>query len=468
MCNANPLQNTILNSINSYSITDLENFLNLHGFELSCFLKFGIQAEKLNSLDIELIKKHVSLENISKDELKESGMTQSKLDEIFGPIGITCPKCQKNFINEDDFNAYKQYCVICKETGTGEDPPPPPPSSKYDLIRNNDASANAKEIRRWISRGEITKEGLLSECGLSPQLADQLAGFYIGEMEEQAVTNLPPLKTDRTDFYFLGMPTAGKSCLVASLLSYWEYVGIYNPDISNPRSLEYTSVLLEPFELGYLPDRTESGFIDYINGELQIRVRGSGFFGRGETTRYIPINILDMAGEAWRQAAERSSGLPQHRSYLDNTNEKAILIVIDCSDPESTKKQCRNIVRVFNYFTDWGIWEKTASVAVVITKADKLIESTDYNSIKTATENFYNSTSCLNLKNRIDELSSRYRFELSVLPYSIGKCRFGQILLNPSFETNQLMEDSTKHLSNWILQNTGGNNGGGFGGLFSN
>jgi hypothetical protein len=175
-----------------------------------------------------------------------------------------------------------------------------------------------------------------------------------------------------------------------------------------------------------------------------------------------------MAGEAWRLAAENGTGLPQHRKYLDNENEKAILIVIDCSDPESTKKQCRNIVRVFNYFTEWGIWENTASVAVVITKADMLTDSPDYHALKVAAENFYNSPSCINLKNRIDELSRKHRFELSVIPYSIGACRFGQILLNASFDTNRLMGESTKHLTDWILENTGGNNGGGFGGIFSN
>jgi hypothetical protein len=466
MCNASPLQNTILSSINSYSITDLENFLKLHNFELSCFLKFDIQPEKLNSIDIELIKKHVSQENISQEKLKERGMTQAKLDEIFGPVGVTCPQCQKKFATEDEFNAFKQYCTICNDV-----PPPtqpPPPSSNYDLIINNDPLASAKEIRKWLSKGEITKEGLISACGLSPQLAERLAGFYSGEMKEQDVSNLPPLKSDRTDFYFLGMPAAGKSCLVASLLSYWEHIGIYNPDVSNPRSLEYTSVLLEPFDLGYLPDRTDSGFIDYINGELQVRIKGSGIWGKGETTRHIPVNIIDMAGEAWRLAAENGTGLPQHRKYLDNENEKAILIVIDCSDPESTKKQCRNIVRVFNYFTEWGIWENTASVAVVITKADMLTDSPDYHALKVAAENFYNSPSCINLKNRIDELSRKHRFELSVIPYSIGACRFGQILLNASFETNRLMGESTKNLTDWILENTGGNNGGGFGGIFSN
>jgi len=462
MCNANPHQQTILISINTYTTDYIVNFLTLHNFELSCMLKYGISPEKLNELDIELIRERVEKENISKEQMLEAGLTRTKIDKIFSPGGddpvssVSCPICEMTFESQEDYISYKKSCSTCNVV---------PSNEKYNWINNNDARANARMIRKWLRDGEITKEGLNSQCGIDYNLSERLENFYNGQMKEMEVSNLPNLKDGRTDFYFLGMPAAGKSCLVASLLSYWEHVGIYNPDVSNPRSLEYTSVLLEPFDLGYLPDRTESGFIDYINGELQVRIKRR--WG-GDVTRYIPINILDMAGEAWRQAAEEGSGLPQHKKYLDNKNDKAILIVIDCSEPDSTKKQSRNIVRIFQYFTEWGIWDKTDSVAVVITKADKLTDSTDYNALKLSAERFYNSSACMNLKNRIDELARTHRFELSILPYSIGECRFGQLLLNYSFETNHLMEESTRNLSEWIVTNTGGLDGGSLGSIFSN
>ena len=88
--------------------------------------------------------------------------------------------------------------------------------------------------------------------------------------------------------------------------------------------------------------------------------------------------------------------------------------------------------------------------------------------MQVAAENYYNSSTCLNLKNRIDDLARKHGFEVSVLPYSIGECRFGQFLMNPNFETNRLLQDSASNLNQWILENTGGKNSGGFGGIFSN
>jgi len=466
MCNANPLQLSILQSINAHKVEDLENFLSRHNFELSCFLKYGINAELLNAISLDLLKKHVNDENITERELIESGMIQSKVDEIFGEklVEVVCEKCSQTFQTEEAHSNYKLSCSICSAT-----PPTPPPSDYYQQIKDNDKRANASTIRKWFDSGYITIDGLINHCGLTEDIARRLCKYYTRTMKDEKidVKNLPPLKTNRTDFYFLGMPAAGKSCLVASQLAFWEYQGIYNPDINNPRSLEYTDVLLDPFTQGYLPNRTDSGFLDYINCTLNIQLRGSGIFGRGETTRSIPINILDMAGEAWRLAAEEGAGLPDHRKYLDNQNEKAMIIVID-ADSETNTSQIRNLVRIFSYFDDWKIWDKTASVGVLISKADKLSNSKEYEALKAAAELFYNSPKCVNLKNRIDERSRKFRFEVNVLPYSIGECRWGQFLLNPDYETNRLLKESAEHLTEWILDNTGGDNSGGFGGLFSN
>jgi hypothetical protein len=92
----------------------------------------------------------------------------------------------------------------------------------------------------------------------------------------------------------------------------------------------------------------------------------------------------------------------------------------------------------------------------------------DYESLQAAAETFYNSPKCALLKNGIETRSRECRFEVNILPYSIGECRWGQFLLNPDYETNNLLKESAEHLTEWILDNTGGDNSGGFGGLFSN
>ena len=132
------------------------------------------------------------------------------------------------------------------------------------------------------------------------------------------------------------------------------------------------------------------------------------------------------------------------------------------------KLQARNIVRIFEFFNKWQIWNNTSSVVVVISKADELSKSSNYEDLKIAAENYYNSPVCKNLKDSITQISDAYDFELSVLPYSIGECRFKQFLMDPNFETNSLLHDSSKNLTEWILENTGGENRGGFSGFFSN
>jgi hypothetical protein len=471
MCNAKPYQKTILNTINSYKTEDIENFLRLHGFEISCMLQYGIAPEKLNSIDFHLLKSQVLEEGIEQQRLLEAGLSTVNLHKIFQDEikQSACDSCGLVFNTPSELSSYQVSCPVC--TGSKETPQVSSSEDRnlYDQIMNNDTRASARNIQSWLNNGQITEQGLMEFCGLSSSVVKRLANYTTKTMnnEDNDVKKLPPLKDNLTDFYFLGMPAAGKSCLVASLLAYWDYRGIYNPDVNNPRSLQYTTVLLEPFEQGYLPSRTDSGFLDYINCSLNIRLKGSGIFGRGETTRSIPINVLDMAGEAWRKAAEEGAGLPDHKRYLDNNNEKAIIIVID-ADSEGSNAQTRNIVRIFSYFTAWGIWENTSSVAVVITKADKLTPYKDISALKAAAELFYNSPRCANLKNRIDDLARTYRFEVSILPYSIGECRWGQFLMDPSFETNSLLQNSAYELTDWILENTAGGNSGGFKGIFTN
>jgi hypothetical protein len=85
MCNATPNQLPVLNSINTYGQVEIDNFIRIHNFELNCLIQYGINVEKLNNIDLELTKKRVNQENISKETLVGAGMHQSRIDQIFGP-----------------------------------------------------------------------------------------------------------------------------------------------------------------------------------------------------------------------------------------------------------------------------------------------------------------------------------------------------------------------------------------------
>jgi GTPase SAR1 family protein len=320
-------------------------------------------------------------------------------------------------------------------------------------------------IKNYLKGGELTREGLRNNCGLIDEVIERIEGFERVSMSDDVdVSSLPPLEKDRTDFYLIGMPGAGKSCMIASLLAYWEHKGYYNPDVNNPRSIEYTDLLMRPFEKGYLPDRTESNFIDYINLSLNVRIQSRNLLGRiNNHTRSIPVNILDMAGEAWRLAAEKGSGLPDHRAYLDNKNEKSIIIVMDNS--ASISVQSQNIVRIFRYFKDWGVLRNTTSIAVAVTKADLL--GSDYSKLGPKVEELIDKK-CANLKARLEEFENEFNLSVEYIPYSIGECRWGPFLMDPEFDSNVLLRSSAEKMTSYILESTAGFKSGGLGSIFSN
>jgi hypothetical protein len=462
MCNATPQQKPVLNIINSMSNDEIQVLLSERGFELSCMLQHGLQPDKLNSLDPSLLKLLIEKEGITKEKLQEAGMTHTMLDSVFGSSNtLVCSQCNQSFASDQDFNNYKAYCTICNN----DRQPEPPPGDEYEKINRNDISMPVSLIKNYLKGGELTREGLRNNCGLIDEVIERIEGFERVSMSDDVdVSSLPPLEKDRTDFYLIGMPGAGKSCMIASLLAYWEHKGYYNPDVNNPRSIEYTDLLMRPFEKGYLPDRTESNFIDYINLSLNVRIQSRNLLGRiNNHTRSIPVNILDMAGEAWRLAAEKGSGLPDHRAYLDNKNEKSIIIVMDNS--ASISVQSQNIVRIFRYFKDWGVLRNTTSIAVAVTKADLL--GSDYSKLGPKVEELIDKK-CANLKARLEEFENEFNLSVEYIPYSIGECRWGPFLMDPEFDSNVLLRSSAEKMTSYILESTAGFKSGGLGSIFSN
>jgi hypothetical protein len=210
--------------------------------------------EKLNEIDLYLIKERVSQEGIKQDALIEAGLHRSRIAEIFGQQEQPVPPPQ---------------------------PPPIPPitpeptrpiSENRSLIeRIKNKKISVQEIQNSLLDGDISESDLIDSCGLNERMITRIREYKRHGMDPIEFDALPPLKKDCTDFYFLGLPSAGKSCLIASLLSHWLKTGICNTEINNPRSVQYFKQLGGGFSRGILPDSTASSFIDYI--ELTLRQR---------------------------------------------------------------------------------------------------------------------------------------------------------------------------------------------------
>jgi len=454
MCNASPQQKAVLNSINSYSVTEINNFIKLHGFELNCLIKYGLSAEKLNEIDIELLKRQTTEEQISETALIGAGMHQSKVNEIFG---------KQDAPVIDEFDPWREEEEVKEPIFTGN------PLTEDLIQRTIEKRVSVMDLQDALLNGDLTEGMLKDRCFLDDKMIQRIKDYRIQQMTAIDFEKLPPLKKDRTDFYFLGMPSAGKSCLIASLLSHWMRAGICNPEVTNQRSVEYLRMLGGGFSRGILPLNNPNLFIDYIELTLNFKEESTNWLGKKSIRQYeIPVNILDMAGEKFGKVAERGKEeFHKHKLYLENDNTKALFFVLDYSvdnDGRDAFEQSLALQVVLNNLNDMGILENTDGIYLIVTKSDMFPVPFDQYAeyAKDYVSKYYGS-----FKNRLEQLESDYGFAMEVMPYSIGDCTFSQLLVDYNPESNKNLRIFPDRLHERILQHTARYKKG-LRGLFSN
>jgi hypothetical protein len=465
MCNANPSQKPVLNTINSYSLNEINTFLR-KGFELNCMLKYGINSDKLNALDMEIVKEHVMKESISRDALIDAGMHKSRIDEIFGmqaPPNISAPIGPDLSVNMGaaSTEGYASPGIKVPSSGTLNE-------AIIQRIRNKKISV--RDIQDSLLNEEITEQQLIEQCALDARLVERIKSYSTHVMPPIEFEALPALQPNRTDFYFLGLPSAGKTCLIASLLSHWLRSGICNQEVKNQRSIQYFKILGGGFSRGILPVSTPNAFIDYIELTLKLRIEEKSWIGGSKVKTYdVPINVLDMAGEKFRNVAdEGKEKFDAHKKYLLNKNPKSIFFVLDYSvdqHGENTFEQSFSLQVVLNNLHAMGILDQTDTIYVVVTKADMFDKVSPDKYAEFA--NQYVEKHYASFKNTLSDLSNECGFEYEVLPYSIGPCVFGQLLEDYNPETNQNLRVYPESLSERIFLQTAKFKKG-LGGIFSN
>ncbi len=450
MCNATPQQKAILNSINGYSHKEIDDFLRIHRFQLSCLMQYGLSAEKLNSIDINLLKDKVMEEQITRNRLQEAGFSGNVIASVLG---------------SDDTLDSQSVPDVADDTPYS----PSADSSIIDGIIRREVSV--KDIQDALLNGEVTTKQLKEQCFLSDELIKRIETYQAKQMSPIDFDKLPPIKKDRTDFYFLGLPSAGKTCLIASLISHWMKQGICNPEVNNKRSVEYFRILGGGFSQGILPMSNPNSFIDYIELTLKVTRSEKRFLGLGssrEVVYDIPINLLDMAGEKFRRVADDGhENFDKHRDYLLNDNPKSIFFVLDYSVDKSggsTFDQSLSLQVVLNSLEEMKILEHTDSIYLVVSKADlfptSLGQTADY-------ARKYVDESYKGFKNRLLQLEARYEFEWDIIPYSIGDCMFGQLLTDYKMENNPQLRQFPERL-NQRIQDVTAKYRSGLSGLFTN
>jgi hypothetical protein len=242
-----------------------------------------------------------------------------------------------------------------------------------------------------------------------------------------------------TDVFFWGIPSSGKTCALAAILSTMkkEY-SMEAPDIQTQFGATYRDNLVQIFqrETGFLPGRTNEDMTQYMPFML---------YNRGESNKQRRVSFFELSGEVFKYFYEKSNNSnivnDYDRGYIENSfktlelllnsdNQKIHFFFIDYNAETRHKSddnglsQSNYLDAATTYFRDKNniFRKKTDAVYVIVTKADEIKSSDKIESAKEfLTENFGSFIDVL--KNQCKRNSVDFKVKI----FSIGEVYFKQV-----------------------------------------
>lgn len=305
-------------------------------------------------------------------------------------------------------------------------------------IRRNPDDYSKKRIQDYFDQGVITKDDLIDDQIITKRALETFLNPPHFENKIFDWTDLEPLKSDRTDIFFLGIPGSGKSCLLGGVLHYARKAGHLKIK-GNIKGVKYANALIGTTKIGYVPPSTPVDGINYIEAVL-----------RNDRNEEHPINIIEMSGEKMNNTYDygtTTSAVDEGilietigaGEYLHNSNKKIIFFVIDYKetiDPKVTKSiadQAAILESALTLLERDGILKETYSVYIVLTKSDLLPGGADNlqeakNFIDQEYSSFWNS---------VKTSGKDYEFGVKILTYSLGNFMLGTTFeFNPKYSEN--------------------------------
>jgi hypothetical protein len=376
----------------------------------------GLSSDQLNAVSEELLKISLDKDEISLEQLKAAGLASDKIQRLAGKV----PE-----------EPIPQAAV----------PLVPQPSSERQALLSKIESGKAKivDIQNGLNRNIIYEQDLFG-LGLSYDFVERLRNYNQITSIFPTQNQLPPLRGSSTDIYFLGMPSSGKSTMLAALFSYCNSTGILRNVVDNSFGNKYKNQLVLGMVQGHLPNSTPTEFINFI----PVNMRYSG------TSQDQQLNFLDMAGEKFKSVANGGMNeFQQYKDYLSNQNNKGLIFVLDyhANNPVECLRQDQNLQEVLALIEQFGILKKTDAVYLVVTKADLFPTENKQRFADDYIDNNYR-----NFLNACKEAKRKYKFELKSFPFSIGPTRFGYILEDCNSATNKNLEIYPRKLVTQIEQ----------------
>jgi predicted GTPase len=419
----------ILRTINTKTSNEIIDIHDKMELTLQELLSGGLNATLLNDLPEYFIQNCVNKEGIDKDTLETAGLDSQIIGRIFG-AAVNEPVEQSwdtIFKTQEPPSQVENTEETISFFGTNT-------MGREDLltsIANN--KALIADIQDGLNKGTIEAADM-ANLGFSYDFIERLQSFQAQSPIFPKLSDLPPLRTNATDIYFLGMPGSGKSTMLAALFSYCNEIGVMKNIVDNQFGNKYRNQLVLGMAQGYLPSSTPSEFINFI--PVDMKYEGQD--------HYQQLNFLDMAGEKFKSVADEGvEEFSAYKNYLNNNNPKCLIFVIDYFENNKVEalKQDQNLQQVLSLLEAYGILEKTEAVYLVVTKAD-LFSSPN----KQEYADNYIRTRYRNFLNACKEAKDAYNFVLKSFPYSIGPAKFSYILEDCDSSTNANLVEYPKLL----------------------
>jgi hypothetical protein len=236
----------------------------------------------------------------------------------------------------------------------------------------------------------------------------------------------PVVMDNRTDVVLIGSAGAGKTMFLASLLKYCEKIGNLNHNTTNGNGSIYGNILTNAISNGRLITNTPPGVFLTMSLDFYCQVNEPTFLGKKIKTVSLPSNFIELPGEAFKNTfvANDISGIPSNISnaiYNENRNPKLYIFTIPVDEQEihintPGGQLTVNAQGFYDYFLDYlrriGRLTQVVGIALVFTKWDKY---------KVGDKDHFINERCLNLKNQIIQLVTRYpNVKAAYFTHSLG------------------------------------------------
>jgi len=414
--------------------------------------------DQIENLDAEQIAEGISEGMVTFDELRETGeFAASKQRSV---KSILKKKDDDAFCSANSIDELAHYLAVFPDGNHAAEA-----QAKIQQIQDEEEAYELRMLERERMLREIREDineyvpdeivDVLSEDDLN-MLCDEIGidAYVVRHYAPPQLrhNDIPKNKNDvpagYTDIFFWGIPSSGKTCALAAILSTMKKDHTMEaPDTEKKFGAPYRDSLVNIFrnDIGSLPERTNVDrtqympFLFYKRGEKNKR-KISFFELSGEMFKhfYDEVNGTETVDESQKDEIEMSFAALQ--LLLNSNNQKIHFFFIDYNQEvqHTDSNQSRYLEAAATYFRDRNqiFKKKTDAVYVVITKSDE-IKGDD----RTETAKSFLQENFGSFMDVLKNLCKRNSVDFKVKLFSIGDVYFKRICKIDRSYSNDIIQD---------------------------